>query len=256
MLMTGLGAWFRVWGSAYVGAGVVQSTSMHGQSMLVDGPFRHTRNPLYLGTLLHTCGLAILMPPSGAVFTIATIWILQFRLALAEEPFLAAQFGQAYVDYCARVPRFLPVIAAQMPPTGAKPNWLLAVVGEIYFVGAFATLVVFGWSFNADPIKQGFLISLGAWLIAIALIPRARKSEAETGLAKGPTLRWPSTRHTWRRARGRGRCAHITAPKPIPMRVNSAGSLNCAKTPACALKIICFISTMPDVPSKKRTPKR
>jgi protein-S-isoprenylcysteine O-methyltransferase Ste14 len=179
MVMTALGAWFRVWGSAYVGAGVVQSTAMHGRSMLVDGPFRHTRNPLYLGTLLHTFGLAILMPPSGAIFVIATIWILQFRLALAEEPFLAAQFGQAYTDYCARVPRFLPVIAAQVPSSGAKPNWLLAVVGEIYFVGAFATLAVFGWSFNADPIRRGFLISLGAWLVAIALIPGARKEAAE-----------------------------------------------------------------------------
>jgi hypothetical protein len=66
-----------------------------------------------------------------------------------------------------------------VPSSGAKPNWLLAVVGEIYFVGAFATLAVFGWSFNADPIRRGFLISLGAWLVAIALIPGARKEAAE-----------------------------------------------------------------------------
>jgi len=56
LLFTGLGAWLRIWGSAYVGSSVVASRSMHGEAMLADGPYRHTRNPLYLGTLLHTLG--------------------------------------------------------------------------------------------------------------------------------------------------------------------------------------------------------
>jgi protein-S-isoprenylcysteine O-methyltransferase Ste14 len=179
LLFTGLGAWLRIWGSAYMGAAIVQSGAMHGsadrRSMLADGPYRHTRHPLYLGTLLHTLGLAVLWPPSGAVFLVATIWILQFRLALAEEPFLTAQFGQPYTDYAARVPRFLPILAAQVPAAGDKPHWLLALAGEIYFLGAFITLAIFGWGFNPTPIRQGILISLGLWLVMIALIPRAKQ---------------------------------------------------------------------------------
>jgi protein-S-isoprenylcysteine O-methyltransferase Ste14 len=178
LLMTGLGAWLRVWGAAYLGPSVVQSGAMHASThargMLADGPYRHTRNPLYLGTLLHTLGLAMLFPPSGAVFLIATIWIFQFRLALAEEPFLTAEFGQSYTEYAARVPRFLPMLPAQVPAAGARPHWLLALGGEIYFVGAFVTLAVFGWGFNPTPIRQGILVSLGLWLIMIALIPRPR----------------------------------------------------------------------------------
>src|SRR6202044_920153 len=83
IIFLALAAWLRTWGSAYVGATVVHSGAMHGNAMLADGPYRRTRNPLYLGTLLHTIGLAIIMTPSGAVFAIVLIWILQIRLALA-----------------------------------------------------------------------------------------------------------------------------------------------------------------------------
>jgi len=172
LLLTALGAFFRIWGAAYVGASIVQSPTMHGDRMLADGPYRRTRNPLYLGTLLHTIGIAILMPPSGAVFTIALLWIFEVRLALAEEPFLTARFGQPYLDYKAAVPRFLPALSPQIPAAAAHPRWLQAFFSELYFPAAFLVLSIFGWSFNAQPIRQGLLISLGLWLIALALLPR------------------------------------------------------------------------------------
>jgi len=177
LVFMGLAAAMRVWGSAYVGATVVHSGAMHGDAMLADGPYRRTRNPLYLGTLLHTIGLAILMPVSGAVFAITLIWILQFRLALAEEPFLTARFGQPYLDYKAAVPRFLPSPRPLVPAAGQKPHWLQAFISEFYFVAAFAVLAGWGWSFNAQPLKRGILISLGAWIIVRALMP-AKKSGA------------------------------------------------------------------------------
>lgn len=173
LLFTGLGAFLRLWGSAYVGSSIVKSPAMHGAAMLADGPYRRTRNPLYLGTLLHTVGIAILMPPSGALFTIALIWIFQIRLALAEEPFLAARFGQPYLVYKAAVSRFLPTLTPQVPAAGARPHWLQSLLGEIYFPSAFLVLAIFGWSFNGQPIHQGLLISLGVWLIVRALLPNA-----------------------------------------------------------------------------------
>jgi protein-S-isoprenylcysteine O-methyltransferase Ste14 len=174
LVFTGLGAWFRVWGSAYVTASVMKSRSMHGAAMLADGPFRHTRNPLYLGTLLHTIGLALLMPPSGAVVAITLIWLVQVRLALAEEPFLAAQFGQPYLDYKQAVPRFLPSLRALVPAAGVKPRWVQAVLGEFYFVGAFCVLAVVGWGFNGLTMQRGILISLGTWFVILALTPKAK----------------------------------------------------------------------------------
>ena len=180
LVFTGAGAWLRTWGTAYVSSGVVYSGSMHGAgtrgtAMLADGPYRRTRNPLYLGTLLHTIGISLLMPPSGALLAVALIWIFQIRLALAEEPFLAAQFGQPYEAYRTAVPRFLPAPTPQGPAAGVRPKWLQAALGEFYFIGAFAVLAAFGWSFNAQPIRRGLLISLGLWMILLALLPRVQQ---------------------------------------------------------------------------------
>lgn len=180
IVFTTLGAWMRTWGAAYVGAGVVSSPTMHGEAMLADGPYRRTRNPLYLGTLLHTIGVALLMPPAGAIFAIAAIWILQVRLALAEEPFLESRFGQAYVAYRDRVPQFLPSPRPLVPAAGAKPHWGQAILGESYMIGVVITLVGFGWSFNSLPLLKGILISLGVSLVLQAFLPRAGKAAAES----------------------------------------------------------------------------
>lgn len=174
IVFAGLGAMLRVWGSAYVGAGVVNSPRMHGQTLLADGPYRRTRNPLYLGTLLHTVGIALLMPPAGAVFAIAAIWILQVRLALAEEPFLTERFGQLYREYEARVPRFLPSPKPMVPAAGQRPQWLQALLGESYVVGVVITMAAFGWDFNAMPLMKGILISLGISLVLRAFMPRPK----------------------------------------------------------------------------------
>ncbi|HEX4154551.1 MAG TPA: isoprenylcysteine carboxylmethyltransferase family protein [Acidobacteriaceae bacterium] len=175
IILIALAAWLRTWGAAYVSASIVLSPSMHGPTLLADGPYRRTRNPLYLGTILHAFGLAILMPPSGAIFCVVLIWIFQVRLALAEEPFLASQFGDAYRDYKARVPRFLPAPTPQVPSAGKHPRWLQAVLGEIYMIGVLITYAVFGLNFNATLLTRGVLISLGLWIIVRALLPRPQQ---------------------------------------------------------------------------------
>ncbi|MFC6645983.1 methyltransferase family protein [Granulicella cerasi] len=168
------GAWFRLWGSAYVGSDVVASRAMHGQALLADGPYRRTRNPLYLGTLLFTVGISLLMHWTGAAICIALIWIFQFRLALAEEVFLAAKFGAPYVEYKQLVPRFLPAPSPLIPSAGQQPRWLQSLAGEFYFVAVAVLLATVGWSFNATMLVRGLLYSLGAWLIVRAFLPKPK----------------------------------------------------------------------------------
>jgi protein-S-isoprenylcysteine O-methyltransferase Ste14 len=170
IVFAAVAAWLRVWGTAYVGAQVVQAGGMHAETLLADGPYRRTRNPLYLGLLLHTFALAILMPPLGAVITIALVWVFQVRLALAEEPFLAERYGAAYITYKQAVPRFLPAPVPQVAAANMKPRWVQAGLGEIYFVGAVVVLAVFGWDFNATPIVRGLIIAFGVSLVARALV--------------------------------------------------------------------------------------
>ncbi len=177
ILLAALGAGLRVWGAAYAGAGLVNAPGPQGETLLADGPYRRTRNPLLLGTLLHTVSLALLMPPAGALFAVAATWVLLVRLALAEEPVLTRRFGHSYVAYMASVPRFLPSPRPTVPSAGQPGHWLYAMLGESYFLGVVITLAAFGWDFNAMPLLKGILISLGVSLVLRALLPR-RASEA------------------------------------------------------------------------------
>jgi protein-S-isoprenylcysteine O-methyltransferase Ste14 len=166
------GASLRTWGSAYLSPSIVQAGAMHGDSVVASGPYRHLRNPLYLGTFFHTFALVLLMPPSGAIFCIVAISVLQLRLIAAEEGFLAAKLGAPYLDYCSKVPRFLPAFTARVPISAAQPNWPKAFLAEIYMWGVAISFAALGWRYNSVLIIKGVLISLGISLIVRAFIPK------------------------------------------------------------------------------------
>jgi protein-S-isoprenylcysteine O-methyltransferase Ste14 len=168
------GAALRTWGAAYLGSGVVQDSSMHGDHVVAAGPYRYMRNPLYLGIFLHTFALALLMMPSGALFTIIVIGLFQLRLMLAEEAFLTAKLGEPYRAYCAAVPRIVPSLRARVPQSAVRPVWGVALLGEIYMWGVVASYVAFGWKYNAFLIIQGVVVSLGVSLVARAFVPKPK----------------------------------------------------------------------------------
>src|SRR5579862_3175684 len=45
-----LGTILRVWGTAYLGTGVMRGAAMQGEAFVAAGPYRYVRNPLYLGS--------------------------------------------------------------------------------------------------------------------------------------------------------------------------------------------------------------
>jgi protein-S-isoprenylcysteine O-methyltransferase Ste14 len=167
-----IGASLRTWGSAYLNPSIVQSGAMHGAAIIAAGPYRYLRNPLYLGTLFHTFALALLMLPSGAIFTIIAITLFQLRLIASEESFLTAKLGEPYVAYCAKVPRLIPALTPQIPASPTHPTWPTAFLSEIYMWGVVFTFAVLGWRYNSILIIKGVLISLGISLIARAFLPK------------------------------------------------------------------------------------
>lgn len=166
------GAVLRTWGSAYLGPSIVQDHSMHGRGVVAAGPYRFVRNPLYLGTFAHTFALALLMPPSGAIFCILAVAFFHLRLVLGEESFLTAKLGEPYLAYCAKVPRFIPHFSRPIPAAATQPKWSLAFISEIYMWGVVFTFAVLGWRYNSILLIKGVLISLGISLIARAFLPR------------------------------------------------------------------------------------
>ncbi|WP_260735863.1 methyltransferase family protein [Tunturiibacter lichenicola] len=166
------GAFLRTWASAYLDPTVVKAGAMHGDSVVASGPYRYLRNPLYFGTMIHTFALALLMPPSGALFCVFAIAFFQVRLIAGEEFYLTAKLGAPYIAYCARVPRLFPSMTPRVPASATQPAWLTAFLSEIYMWGVFLSFATLGWRYNSVLIIKGILISLGVSLIARAFLPR------------------------------------------------------------------------------------
>ena len=168
ILCAGTGAWLRTWGSAYLGTDVMRDAAMSGEGVVADGPYRHLRNPLYLGAWVNTLAVALLMPASGAVFTIVVLIGFQMRLILAEESFLGAKQGEAYRAYCAQVPRLMPALRPRVAASGALPRWPQAVLAEIMMWGVTLSFAVLGWRYNALLLIKCVLVWLGVSLMVRA----------------------------------------------------------------------------------------
>ncbi len=179
ILLASAGAFLRVWGAAYLGATTVQRGGMVSERIVADGPFRYVRNPLYLGTILHTLALSLLMRPEAAVLCVVLITLLQLRLIGREEPYLQERLGSAYTAYLQEVPRIIPEVRPFTAPNMTKPVWKQGLLSELYMVGVAITLATVGWSGGYGwegailRVMQGILISLGLSVVARAFIPKA-----------------------------------------------------------------------------------
>jgi protein-S-isoprenylcysteine O-methyltransferase Ste14 len=76
--------------------------------LITDGPFRYTRNPIYLANALLVAGAGLALGIAWLLpATLAGAWATG-RLAIArEEAHLALRFGAEWRDYAARTPRWL-----------------------------------------------------------------------------------------------------------------------------------------------------
>jgi protein-S-isoprenylcysteine O-methyltransferase Ste14 len=171
ILFAGLGAWMRTWGSAYLGVDVMIDTKMRSDKVVADGPYRYLRNPLYLGVWIHTLALVLLMPPSGAIFTLVLVVFFQVRLIFGEEAFLRERLGEAYVAYCGKVPRLLPSLRPRVNASGARPQWMRAALAEVFMWGMTASFAVLGWRYDANLLLRCVLVWLGVSMIVKAMRP-------------------------------------------------------------------------------------
>ncbi len=170
------GAWLRTWGSANLGVDVMRDEQMRGDAVMAAGPYRHMRNPLYVGSWLNTLALTLLMRPSGAVFAVVALVGFQVRLILGEEAFLREKLGEAYAAYCAQVPRIFPALRR---PTSQKRDaghpvpmakWAHAALAEVYMWMSAASFAVLGWRYDERLLLQCVLVSLGVSLVVKGLI--------------------------------------------------------------------------------------
>ena len=93
------------------------SAGMKGmpETLVTDGVYAWTRNPMYLGHMLFLTGLALTTRSPLAIAALAVHGPWFGRRVAADEARLTAEFGEEYVAYLARVPRWIP----RPPKSGA-----------------------------------------------------------------------------------------------------------------------------------------
>jgi protein-S-isoprenylcysteine O-methyltransferase Ste14 len=110
LLAFGLGLYLVcAWTFAVVGLGTPAPIDPPTR-LVVHGPYRWTRNPMYVAVLSVLAGEALIARSAALGMYVAAV-LLGFNafVLLFEEPVLRHRFGPAYGEYCARVPRWIPI---------------------------------------------------------------------------------------------------------------------------------------------------
>ena len=77
--------------------------------LVMLGPYRHLRNPMYLGAGIALAGAALFYRSLALLgYLVAFLLVTHLFVLLYEEPALRSTFGAEYEDYCRRVSRWIP----------------------------------------------------------------------------------------------------------------------------------------------------
>jgi protein-S-isoprenylcysteine O-methyltransferase Ste14 len=89
-------------------AGSNVPTNMPTTTVVQSGPYRFTRNPIYLGMFVGLAGLAIAFDSLWLIGTLLVFaFAIRYGVVAREEAYLERKFGDAYRHYRTRVRRWL-----------------------------------------------------------------------------------------------------------------------------------------------------
>jgi protein-S-isoprenylcysteine O-methyltransferase Ste14 len=96
---------------------------VYADTLVTEGLFRHTRNPMYLGKFFMVLGAGIASNRWPSLFAITSAYALMYQaITLAEEAYLREKFGAAFDEYCRDVPRWRPRLR-DLGATFARANF-------------------------------------------------------------------------------------------------------------------------------------
>ncbi len=134
-IASALAAWlWRASGTAYLQRSVVFAADVQRDRLIVAGPFRYVRNPLYVGNMFLALSVALLAPPLGFALIMAGNAAIAALLAAEESRGMAERYGAVYEAFRAAVPAFVPRLTpADVPGSvSAQAAWGPALFGDAY----------------------------------------------------------------------------------------------------------------------------
>ena len=117
----------RLWASGHI-----EKT----RALATGGPYAHTRNPLYLGSLLMALGTALASASAWVVLAVAAYMASFYPAVMREEAaFLQRKFGAEFDGWAGEVPAFLPRLRPggprrshfEWPRVAANREWRTAL---------------------------------------------------------------------------------------------------------------------------------
>jgi protein-S-isoprenylcysteine O-methyltransferase Ste14 len=122
----------RLWSTLYIGG-------RKSVSVVSDGPYSITRNPLYVFSSIAAMGVGAQMGSITAAVGFGVACAAAFHLViLREEKYLSANLGAGYGAYMTEVPRFFPKLSLyrEGETAGFKPSFLLVTLldGLVFLV--------------------------------------------------------------------------------------------------------------------------
>jgi protein-S-isoprenylcysteine O-methyltransferase Ste14 len=95
-----MGEAVRVWASGHI---------EKARSLATGGPYAHSRNPLYVGSLLMALGVAVACASPWVVLAVGVYFLAFYPSVMREEAsFLARKFPEEHAAWAACVPPFWP----------------------------------------------------------------------------------------------------------------------------------------------------
>jgi protein-S-isoprenylcysteine O-methyltransferase Ste14 len=133
------GLLLRIWSTGYL---------RKHQELCVTGPYRWTRNPLYLGSFLLGFGFSIAASNLWILLLFLILFIsVYFPVMRREEEELVHSYGTKYEEYRNAVPAFLPTFRPYSNPSESNFRYQQVIVNREYqavlgFLTVFAFLLV------------------------------------------------------------------------------------------------------------------
>lgn len=147
-------------------AGRIYTTAFLGgykNEALIDyGPFSVMRNPLYFFSLCGFTGIALMSNHLVLILAAPPLFFaVYYFLIRREEGFLAEKFGNAFQEYCARVPRLFPRLSRYYAPevVEMRPRYLLrAFRDNLWWFASLPVIEIVEYAQHHELISPIFLL--------------------------------------------------------------------------------------------------
>jgi len=161
---------------------------VHAEDLVTTGIFSHCRNPLYAGNILMLTGVGILANSLLYVVVVIPLFCFIYQcIVMAEEHFLRNKFGQQFINYCARVNRWIPSLRGISKTFKSMPfNWRRYILKEYntFFVwlGGITLILLLNYPqlTNFDTQLRNLLLftiflSIGVSYLVVRFLKKSRR---------------------------------------------------------------------------------